>query len=212
MTKDQVTESWSTLIENGQDNADQLLNDTEAFIQASQVPDVRIERQQIAPGFASGLAGRTREFLVITERGNPRLVPYKMFLNARDYGNNLDVNWYLTYIPGLLQAVLSLFPFAKELREALQELDLFDATDPLHPLVQIRRGSKHFLRGSLDVFLDRHAGHAALLGNPRIVPDSGDGHKGRARVTGEICGHPAPGPRPTVCVGFAHPVGTHAAV
>ena len=129
LTADQVVESWSTLIENGQENEQEVLEETQGYIEASKVPDVRINRQKIAPSFVSGLGGRTRDFLVITEHGNPRLGPYKMFLNARAYGNNLDVNWYLTYIPSLWQAILSLIPFAVAVQEAARELDLFDQQD-----------------------------------------------------------------------------------
>ncbi|MFZ6016294.1 MAG: hypothetical protein ACOYU0_01510, partial [Nitrospirota bacterium] len=45
-------------------------------------------------------------FLVVTETGNPRLKPFKMFINARDYGNNLDVSWYLTYKSGFWRCLL----------------------------------------------------------------------------------------------------------
>ncbi len=41
--------------------------------------------------------GGSREFLVVTETGNSNLKPYQMFINARDYGNNLDVSWYLLF-------------------------------------------------------------------------------------------------------------------
>lgn len=129
LTSDQVTESWSALIEGGQGKSEQVLGETHDFIKASKAPNLAMEREQIAPGFAAGIMGRTREFLVISDNGNPKLEPYEMYLSCRDYGNNLDVNWYVTYTPSPWQAFLTLLPFGKEIQEAWRELDLFDQQD-----------------------------------------------------------------------------------
>ena len=129
LTSDQVMESWSALIEGGKGRSEQVLGETRDFIETSEAPYLTMEKRQIAPGFAAGLLGRTREFLVIGEDGNPKLDPYEMFLNCRDYGNNLDVNWYVTYTPSMWQAFMALLPFSKEIQEAWRELDLFDQQD-----------------------------------------------------------------------------------
>lgn len=129
LTEGEVVESWSTLIENGQGSAEGILGDTETLIEASRVPEVSMDRQQIAPSVASGLAGRTRDFLVITQQGNSRLAPYKFFLNCRDFGNNLDVNWYVTYKPSAWHTFLTFFPFMREVQQAWSDLDLFDQAD-----------------------------------------------------------------------------------
>ena len=128
LTEGEVVESWSTLIENGQGNAESLLGDTENFIEESRAPELSMDRQQIAPSVVSGLAGRTRDFLVVTQE-NPRLAPYQLFLNCRDYGNNLDVNWYVTFKPTGWQIFLSFFPFVREVQQASSDLDLFDQAD-----------------------------------------------------------------------------------
>jgi len=96
--------------------------------------------------------GAKREFLVVTETKNPRLKPFQMFINARDYGNNLDISWYLTArasgVQKTVSALLSipilniillpvLLPFlllgglAKRVKEkrASLDLDLFDEQD-----------------------------------------------------------------------------------
>lgn len=46
-----------------------------------------------------------------TQIKEKELDPYQIFINARDYGTNLDVSWYLTYRPSLFMAILSLIPF-----------------------------------------------------------------------------------------------------
>lgn len=129
LSEGEVVESWSALIENGHENESEVLSATETYLKASQVPDMTMLRSQIAPSVASGLAGRTREFLVIKETGNARLAPYRFYLNCRSFGNNLDVNWYVTYKPSSWQTFFSLLPFASKVQEAWIELDLFDQAD-----------------------------------------------------------------------------------
>ena len=57
------------------------------------------------------------------------MVPYQIYVNARDYGNNLDVSWYLTFRPTWWQAFLSLIPFVSMIPKTLSDLDLFDQQD-----------------------------------------------------------------------------------
>ncbi len=82
-----------------------------------------MERQKLAPGIIKGILGVKRDFFVVTPLDNPRLEPFKLFLNARDYGNNLDVSWYVTYKPGALRL--------RRLTAAsiVGGLDLFDQQD-----------------------------------------------------------------------------------
>ena len=146
--KEEVIDSWSILIGNGQGKAEEIFINTDNFISQTKVPNVKKERKRMAPGVIRGLFGAKRDFLMITETGNRRLKPFQMFIGARDYGNNLDVSWYLTYrlpfrqrllaylilIPGLN---LLIVPFVlvgrlasrvKEKRGGL-DLDLFDEQD-----------------------------------------------------------------------------------
>ncbi len=83
----------------------------------------------MSPGFFRSILGDRRDFLVTTETGNSRLRPYELFLNARDYGNNLDIAWYLTFRPSFRQAILSLIPFINLLPKGPGDLDLFDQQD-----------------------------------------------------------------------------------
>ena len=146
--KQEVIESWGILIGDAQGKAEEIFSNTDSFIEQTKVPNVKKERKKIAPGMIRGLFGTKRDFLVINETGNPRLKPFKMFIGARDYGNNLDVFWYLTVKPGfwtrflaflLVIPVVNIFvlPFAllsglssmvREKRGGLK-LDLFDEQD-----------------------------------------------------------------------------------
>ena len=95
LRKEQVLDTWAMLIEKGQGRAGEIFQDTDFFIKESKAPSINMERKQIAPGMVRGLLGTTREFLIVTDQGSFRLKPYQIFINARDYGDNLDVSWYL---------------------------------------------------------------------------------------------------------------------
>jgi hypothetical protein len=146
--KEEVVDSWSVLIGNGQGRAEEIFSNTDRFIAQTNVPNAKIEKKAMASGIIRGLFGAKRDFVVVTETGNPRLKPYQMFIGARDYGNNLDISWYLTHrlrfrkrltawlllVPGVNFLVLpftlmgGLTSMAKERRGGL-DLDLFDEQD-----------------------------------------------------------------------------------
>ena len=111
LKKEQVLDTWAILIEKGQGRAEGIFRDTEAFIRESKAPSLKMGRREIAPGVVRGLLGTTRDFLVVTDMENVRLKAYQIFINARDYGENLDVSWNLTFRPTLEQAITSLFFF-----------------------------------------------------------------------------------------------------
>jgi len=129
LKKEQVLDTWAILIEQAQGRTEGVIRDTASFIQESRAPGLEMERQDLAPGMIKGVMGKTREFLVITERNNSRLKPYQIFINSRDYGDNLDVSWHLTYRPSLLEAICSLIPYINVIPVMLRDLDLFDQQD-----------------------------------------------------------------------------------
>lgn len=143
---EQVSERWQTLLENSQGNAEKIFADTEKLIKESKAPTVRVVRRKISPGILRGLLGGSRDFLVVTQTGNSNIAPYQIFINVRDYGNNLDVAWYLTYRITFRQKLilfLCLVPIINILvipvvlmqrvfqagKSGISELDLFDEQD-----------------------------------------------------------------------------------
>jgi hypothetical protein len=129
LRKEQVRDSWSTLIENAQGKAEEVFRNAEVFIKGNNVPSLVMEKKSISPGFVKSVLGSAREFLVVIYAGNFRIKPYQIFVNARDFGNNLDVSWYMTYRPSMWQALASLTPFVGAASQALSDLDLFDQQD-----------------------------------------------------------------------------------
>lgn len=146
--KEEVIDSWSILIGGAQTKAEEIFEKTNELIARTKVPNVKQERKLLSTGLIQGLLVVKRDFLVISETGNPRLKPFQMLVGARDYGNNLDVCWYLTIRPSLWQKIMAfllaipilgllVLPFAlignlgrmaKEKRSGLA-LDLFDEQD-----------------------------------------------------------------------------------
>ena len=127
--KEQVADNWSALIEGAQGGTEAVFKDSEDFLKESKAPDLKIERRSMGPGLFRRILGNQRDFLITTVTGNSRLRSYQLFLNARDYGNNLDVAWYLTFRPTFWQSMLSLVPLINLLPKGPADLDLFDQQD-----------------------------------------------------------------------------------
>ncbi|OQX50633.1 MAG: hypothetical protein B5M53_12105 [Candidatus Cloacimonas sp. 4484_209] len=129
LKKEEVIDNWSILIENGNGRAEDIFRDTNSFILETKVPAITIKREGISPSMLRGVLGRKRDFLTVIDRRNIRLKPYKIFINARDYGKNLDVSWYLTFKPELWKRILALVPFVSIVPKKLSDLDIFDQQD-----------------------------------------------------------------------------------
>lgn len=128
LKSEQVIDNWSILIEKGNGKAEDFFILTEAFMKGSKAPSLRIERKKMAPGVIRGILGTSREFLAATDQ-NFRLNPYQIFINARDYGENLDVSWYMTYRLPFWRALLRFIPGIGAASFTLESLDLFDRQD-----------------------------------------------------------------------------------
>lgn len=144
--KEQVVEQWGILIGDAQDRAGDIFEDSQRLVAESQAPDIDMERQDVAPGVIRGVLGGRRPFLLVTNNTNSNLKPYRMYISARDYGNNLQVSWYLVHQPSFWRRLLALFLLVPGLnllilpfyligrlftaRQAgLLDLDLFDLQD-----------------------------------------------------------------------------------
>jgi len=122
---EKIIDRWSMLIEDAQGNAEQIYKDTEGFIKESRAPGINMERVRVMPSLLKGLFGVKREYLMVTNEG---LGDYRMYIGARDYGNNLDVSWYLTCEPGFFKKALSEI-LTKSEKGLSFSLDLFQQQD-----------------------------------------------------------------------------------
>jgi len=122
-----IIDSWSMIIENGQGKAEQVYKDTENFIEESKAPGVITEVVKVRPSWLKGLFGIERSYFMV---GNEGLKDYRMYIGARDYGNNLDVSWYLTCEQGFFKKSLSAVLTRGASDKALSfMLDLFQQQD-----------------------------------------------------------------------------------
>ncbi len=126
--KRHVIGDWGHFLEGAQGKAEEIFKGTEDFLKESGVSSLNIQRREFMPGIIKGMLGRKREFLVVKDE-HFKLRPYHLLVNARDYGNNLDVVWYLTYRLSLITAFLSILPFISFIPTKLQDLDIFDVQD-----------------------------------------------------------------------------------
>ncbi len=117
LRREQVVDRWDCLISGGQGRDDAVLETTKRLISSQRLPAVQHERRELA---ASRLRGGTRPFLVISQQGNGRLRPYRMHVNVRDYGQNLQASWFLTYHRGFFERLKP---------NPLVSLNLFDEQD-----------------------------------------------------------------------------------
>ncbi len=121
-----ILDQWSTLMEQCQGNGEGLLQTVEKNLEQNQAPGVSWKRESVAPGWLKGLFGKRRDYLLMS---NERFDDYLMCISARDYGMNLDVNWYLigSGKSPLVKAISQLS--GAPLLAALKELDVFDQQD-----------------------------------------------------------------------------------
>ena len=146
ISKEQIIEKWGTLISDAAGRGDSLIADTQRLIRESNVLDVRIQHRGMSPGIMRGIMGGKRSFIVITNTGSSNLKPFKMYLNAGNYGSNLQVSWYVALQPNgaeqLMAFLLSipvvgllLLPFhllgriIRASKSGILELDIFDEQD-----------------------------------------------------------------------------------
>jgi hypothetical protein len=117
LKREQVVDRWDCLIAGGHGRGDAIVDATLDRIDQQQLPFVSYKQRALA---ASLLRGGTRPFLIVTHDNNGRLRPYRMHVNVRDYGQNLQTSWFLTYHLGF---------FEKLKPDPLVRLNLFDEQD-----------------------------------------------------------------------------------
>jgi hypothetical protein len=128
LRREQVLESWGVLVEGGKGRSEEVLKGAEGFLRESKAPRVQFERRRMAPSVLKWALGVEREFLEVKE-GSLSLRPYRIYINARDYGEDLDVSWYLTYRPTLIDALAYLLTLGRFGMKNPSELDLFELQD-----------------------------------------------------------------------------------
>lgn len=96
--EENITERWSYLIGGAQDKGKEIFKGTKKNIEEVNPPHVQLKEKMLTPrlSLAGILRAEKREFLVAS---NEYLRGYKLYVGAKDYGNQLMVSWYLISEP-----------------------------------------------------------------------------------------------------------------
>lgn len=86
LTEDKVMDEWTVLVEGAAGRGDKILETTARLISEAKIPDVSVSKKMISLDRAS------RPFLVIE---NANIKGYYMYVGALDYGERLNIVWYL---------------------------------------------------------------------------------------------------------------------
>lgn len=141
---EKITDNWAAVISGGQGKADYVFDNVQKFLEANQAPGVNWELGEVTPSFFKGLFGRKRDFLLVT---NEAFKEYKMYIGARDYGANLDIQWFLTCEPGFFKKLSDQIDRASNM---ITMLDIFAQQD-LRAYVTVVH---HCLLDAVDILLD----------------------------------------------------------
>lgn len=119
---EKVLDQWHTLIGEAADSGDLVLDMVRQYLKDFGAPGVKWKTEPVKTGFVSGLLGKKRQLLLVT---NEVLKDHRMYVGARDYGRGLSVSWFLTTEPGYFKKKFSGALTGNE--KALSfALDLFD--------------------------------------------------------------------------------------
>lgn len=117
-----IVRQWSVLLPNCQGEAPGLLATVEEILAAQEVPGLSWNQDSASTGFLKGLMGKRRDVLVVR---NDKFSEWLVCVGAQDYGKYLNVTWYLTTSPKLLNRVRS----AAAGETLVDGLDVFDQQD-----------------------------------------------------------------------------------
>ena len=137
-----IIERWDSLIVGGHGQAPAVVAATLAELDRLALPSLRRQVATLGPSVLRRLAGHTRPFLIISHTDNRRLRAFRMYVSARDYGQTLQVAWFLTYQPRPWERVRD--------QTVLFRLDLFAEQDLRAYVTAVHRC---FLQAVLDLLL-----------------------------------------------------------
>jgi len=92
--KEKIVEQWSALVEGANGEREKVITETIRIIEKLETPNIFVKRQELKPG--AGFIRKKREFLIAEHK---LLDTYDIYINARDYGRQLFVSWYLVEEP-----------------------------------------------------------------------------------------------------------------
>ena len=94
LKRGKILDRWSTVILNGQGHEDKIIALTVQLLEESEVADMDWQMVSLQPTRIKGfMLSKKRDYLMVKSRGAGER--HRMYIGARDYGNHLDVTWFL---------------------------------------------------------------------------------------------------------------------
>jgi hypothetical protein len=97
---EKILESRAMMIPDAQNKVDYFFDSVQKLLEKNQAPGVKWEMGEVTTNFWKGLFGKKRDYILVT---NEALNEYKIYIGAREYGTNLDIQYFLTCEPGLFK-------------------------------------------------------------------------------------------------------------
>ena len=89
-----IIDRWASLITGANGKGNEIYKKIEQIIKEQNPPQVHTQREMVSPNNALKglLLGKKREYIIVS---NDYLISRKVFIGARNYGNQLAISWYL---------------------------------------------------------------------------------------------------------------------
>jgi hypothetical protein len=131
MHEERILEEWAQLIQDGQGKAQDIYREIAKLIEESRAPGISSQmvtvKVQASMKDLFSKRETERQYLRVL---NENMKDFKFYIGARDYGDNLDISWYLTCEPSLMKHILSSAMTKGESGNALSfALNLFERQD-----------------------------------------------------------------------------------
>lgn len=159
-----IEDDWGEILKGCAGEGEGVLQNVELHLRAAEPPGVAWERTSVAPSWAKGVLGKRRDFLYVRSERFPR---HTLAVNARDFGRDLDVSWYLVLQPVIPTLVLvaiviavSYFAFTISFQSGLQALLLGAG---VLAYLRFRRGRQLDLFDQQDLRAYKTVAHHAVL-------------------------------------------------
>ena len=130
LKRGKITERWSTVVLNGQGHGDKIIALTVQLLEESEVDDMDWEMVSLQPTRIKGfMLSKKRDYLMVKSKGAGE--KHRMYIGARDYGNHLDVTWFLVERTPFWKTLAKFIAIVYTLGGAITLLhfDIFDEQD-----------------------------------------------------------------------------------
>jgi len=134
---EKIIDRWIAVVDGANGKTEQFFRRTAEGIKQYNPPSVHIEKKEVSTGLIKGLLGKKRTFFVVN---NDLMIAHKVYIGAKDYGNQLIVSWYLMLQADLTRKLLGKKRGTTEITP--YKMDIFDIEELTGYATTIHRSAK----------------------------------------------------------------------